>query len=346
VLSPRCLLLVLALALSLMLPGCQPEEKITRTVRPRLNDMKRLLAAIAQPDQRNPEGKNWFFKVTGLETEIEPLVDPFHQFVRTIRFAGPAADPTWALPAGWVEDKEKDKKGRFATIMTAPKGLELTVTFLQGKGATSIPLNVDRWRGQLGLRSVGTDRRRDFVTYEDFCTYEQAGDLTIVVVDMVGPGGPVGGAPTDMPALQPPQPKGPPFQYETPPGWKQLPPGNMQVLLFRASSDKESADISVSVFPGDTGGLLANVNRWRGMLGLKPQMEGEVKALPQVAVGNAKGTLVDIANSEAPPDKNRMLGAILMRERDSLFFKMTGPKDFLELQKPAFEAFLKSVLIK
>ena len=33
------------------LPGCQPEDKITAAKHPRLNDMKRMLAAIVLPEQ-------------------------------------------------------------------------------------------------------------------------------------------------------------------------------------------------------------------------------------------------------------------------------------------------------
>jgi hypothetical protein len=34
------------------------------------------------------------------------------------------------------------------------------------------------------------------------------------------------------------------------------------------------AEVTVSAFPGDTGGLLANLNRWRGQIGLEPVQAG------------------------------------------------------------------------
>src|SRR5438128_988487 len=81
--------------------GCQPEEKITRTPRPRLNDMKRLLGAIVLPEKNQQEQKTWFFKLVGLESEIDPLVEPYYDFLKSIRFEAPDT-PVWIkLPPGW-----------------------------------------------------------------------------------------------------------------------------------------------------------------------------------------------------------------------------------------------------
>ena len=35
----------------------------------------------------------------------------------------------------------------------------------------------------------------------------------------------------------------------------------------------ESLDFSITSFPGDVGGILANVNRWLGQVGIKPTNE-------------------------------------------------------------------------
>ena len=38
------------------------------------------------------------------------------------------------------------------------------------------------------------------------------------------------------------------------------------------------AEIAVTVFPGNVGGLTANVNRWRGQIGLAPLAPAELEA--------------------------------------------------------------------
>ena len=42
-------------------------------------------------------------------------------------------------------------------------------------------------------------------------------------------------------------------------------------------------------------------------------------------------------------ETRRILGVVVLRRGQTWFFKMTGPADLVEKQKPAFEAFLKSV---
>lgn len=338
-LSKRLLLILIPLLASFNLPGCQPEDKITREKRPRLNDMKRLLAAIVLPQGDRQAQKTWFFKVVGLESEIEPAVESFNDFVRSIRFADPD-HPTWTLPHGWTDDK--DKKLRYATIYVGPKGKapELTVTALQGVKAASVPENVVRWRIQLGLKITRADGSPLLGAgdLEDFYRYEHAGDLTVLVVDMIGPGG------GNMPPMEEPAPTEPPFKFEVPLGWKEIPPTDKLYVLSFVTVDKDKkAAINVSVFPGAGGGLLLNVNRWRGQVNLGALTAEQVNALPDVAVGDAKGKLVDIKGPDAPPQRNRILGAILIRATDSRFFKMMGPSDVVDQQQQAFETFLKSI---
>ena len=62
----------------------------------------------------------------------------------------------------------------------------------------------------------------------------------------------------------------PPMHMMAPEGWESQPPGQMQVAKFTVSKDGGKADISVSVFPSDTGGTLANINRWRRQIGPRP----------------------------------------------------------------------------
>ncbi len=54
-----------------------------------------------------------------------------------------------------------------------------------------------------------------------------------------------------------------------PPGWAVQPdPGQMRLAAFNVTSQRGAGLASVARFPGDVGGLLANINRWRNQLGL------------------------------------------------------------------------------
>ena len=57
-------------------------------------------------------------------------------------------------------------------------------------------------------------------------------------------------------------------QWEIPANWTAEPPTQMLLAKFSVSDKGAKADITISSFPGDVGGLLANVNRWRGQVNL------------------------------------------------------------------------------
>ena len=104
-----------------------------------------------------------------------------------------------------------------------------------------------------------------------------------------------------------------------------------------------AGDLSVTAFPGDVGGELANLNRWRGQLQLPPLAEADVAgAVTRLSPNGLSVTLVDFAGG--PADKPvRMLGAIVPHGGATWFFKLTGPVDLVAKEKPAFLAFVQTL---
>jgi hypothetical protein len=128
------------------------------------------------------------------------------------------------------------------------------------------------------------------------------------------------------------------FAWQIPEGWNSLPPGQMQVAKFALpSKDGASGEVSVSIFPNDTGGILANINRWRKQIGL-----GEVDeaALASVVapLPNVDGAfLVELANGN-----RKLLGAIVPRDAQWFFYKMLGDKEAVDAEQAAFVKFASS----
>ena len=52
----------------------------------------------------------------------------------------------------------------------------------------------------------------------------------------------------------------------------------MRAATFQAGEGDAAIEVAVSQFPGDVGGMLANVNRWRGQVGLEPITEADLAA--------------------------------------------------------------------
>ncbi|MDX1950925.1 MAG: hypothetical protein SFY81_02005 [Verrucomicrobiota bacterium] len=129
--------------------------------------------------------------------------------------------------------------------------------------------------------------------------------------------------------------------WPIPQGWQATEPGQMVKASYKISGGSgQSADVTVSVFPGATGGLLANVNRWRGQINLPPIQEGELANLvSEQQLPRDKAQIVDLLGTRAGKE-TRMLGAIVPRGENTWFFKMTGDSELVGQQKENLLGFI------
>jgi hypothetical protein len=138
----------------------------------------------------------------------------------------------------------------------------------------------------------------------------------------------------------------PQLTWTTPSGWTEVTPSEMRVASFKvAGANGKSADVSVIPLPGLPGSDEANVNRWRGQVGLAAATPEELKkSAENVEAASQPAQLYDLAGkTPGQGESARILGVIQHRDDAVWFFKMTGDADLVEQQKPAFIAFLKSV---
>jgi hypothetical protein len=105
----------------------------------------------------------------------------------------------------------------------------------------------------------------------------------------------------------------------------------------------EDGDVSITAFPGDVGGELANVNRWRGQVQLPPLAEGDLAgSVATLQSGGLQLTVVDFTSGPGAVPK-RILGAIVPFADGTWFFKLTGPDRLVGREKQAFLSFLRSI---
>jgi len=129
-----------------------------------------------------------------------------------------------------------------------------------------------------------------------------------------------------------------PIHWTAPPGWKKMPPTSIRLGNFVVpGANGKQAEVSVISLPGDVGGTLANVNRWRGEVGLGEIAEKDVVSEKTVVDSN-EGKLYEMAGPT-----ERTVVAVIQRDGASWFFKMRGDSDVVAGAKPAFFEFLKSV---
>jgi hypothetical protein len=125
--------------------------------------------------------------------------------------------------------------------------------------------------------------------------------------------------------------------WKVPSGWNEQPPGQMQTAKFTLAGN---AEVAVSAFPGDVGGTLANVNRWRAQLGRAPVDAAELpKHITSMDMGGIAATLVDIT---AENKQRRLIAVIAPLEGQTWFFKLLGEEPSVAGAKDAFIQFVKS----
>ncbi len=153
------------------------------------------------------------------------------------------------------------------------------------------------------------------------------------------------GGPSDMrgPVAPPPSTALP--TWEVPSTWKSAPASTMRLASFALSGPGgQTGDLSVVALGPAAGGLLANINRWRGQFGLDPVDEaGLQKTLTTVPLsGGETATVVDLVGTGEAAGR-RLLGAIVSRNDRTWFYKLTGDATLVESERGNFEKFIRSV---
>jgi hypothetical protein len=319
-------------AFVIFLTGCQeegvrhytaPKERFLRTS-PQEEDI-RLLGALAFNGDIG-----WGFKLMGTGKEIDAHKAEFDEFIHTIRFTDKDSHAIqWKALASW--HKLKGDEYTHASFLLGPdtRPLRLTVSRLEGASAKSVLLNVNRWRGQLHLPELpGED------DLKNVCQETEVGGVKVILVDMTG-----SEAAKSEDALSAPI-------YVKPEDWQKIPdPKGMRLAVFRIVDGDKSAEVGITRVATLPNGLLRNVNRWRGQLGLEPTTPDRLpKEVQNIQVDGTAATSIDLSGKENSDSASlRLLGVLVERKTQTWTFTLKGPADLVDKQKAVFDAFVQSV---
>ena len=188
---------------------------------------------------------------------------------------------------------------------------------------------------------------------------EQQKPAFIAFLKSVQFGGPAAPAATDLSQLPPSHPDiggmAPAMQtastgaddkptWTVPAGWQegQLAQFLVAKYVIAGTGDAQAA-VNVSSLAGDGGGLLPNVNRWRGQLGQPPLAADDLANLLTIDASGVKGTLVDIAGTDPRTSQPaRLIGVVLPLNGQTWFYKLMGDATVVAQQKAALIQFIQS----
>ncbi len=132
------------------------------------------------------------------------------------------------------------------------------------------------------------------------------------------------------------------WTYRVPPNWVNKPSGSFRLASFDIPVGAERVDCSVSTLSGAGGGMLENINRWRGQLGLSP-----LATLPSLLVISISGESYQVIRMSAATQNASQIQGMVVLSRlvgdHTWFFKLTGPVRSLPQAETELRQFIQGV---
>lgn len=156
---------------------------------------------------------------------------------------------------------------------------------------------------------------------------------------------PTSGGPSMAGPVSPPPATGLPT-WTPPSTWQSVPGNGMRLASFAVpGADGSKGDLSVVALGAQAGGVVANVARWRQQMELPPLGETELsnglKSLTTTA--GDKALVIELEGAGGHAGSN-LLAAIVARADRTWFYKLTGPKALVSLERDNFQKFVQSVV--
>jgi hypothetical protein len=145
---------------------------------------------------------------------------------------------------------------------------------------------------------------------------------------------------TDVPGFTPPS------------SWKSVPTRGLRLAEFAVTDGPQAASVTLIKFPANEGSMiadpLANINRWRGELGLSQITKESLSTATETIDIDGRPSIYaamipDAAKVEESKAKDATLAAIAKVGGQIWFIKMKGDREVVKKHQDEFKAFLKSL---
>lgn len=131
--------------------------------------------------------------------------------------------------------------------------------------------------------------------------------------------------------------------WHPPANWQMKAPGPMVLAAFAVTNAHGAGELTITRLAGEGGGLEANVNRWRGQLGLGPASAAEIaQSVSRVTIDGKEAPLVDLAGTNARSGQPARMLTLLMRAgSDTWFYKLMGPEAVVNAERENLVKFVE-----
>ena len=153
-------------------------------------------------------------------------------------------------------------------------------------------------------------------------------------------------APSPMPMgggeLPPPPAPSQPLKWTLPKGWTETPGSGMRFATLTPPGPGK-AELSVVCLPGTAGGELANVNRWRGQIGLGPLDEKALDTARKLVKSKAGQVAVFDFTSQDQPQSRMLAGTLTTKDGHTWFLKLLGDEAPVAKARPDYLRLLETL---
>ena len=351
-------LILSVLLSSLVLTGCGNQEspitvyEIAKTesglddLTPISGDRKPAPPQANLPDSRMVVGlalrpdATWTFKILGLREAIDGSESEWREFFTKLKFDATGL-PVFEVPEKWVD--RGVRQGMFSTVRTLlideKTNSKMEISSLSaGQG---IEMNVNRWRGQLGLERLEGKIELPKVSYEggELLLFDEVGKFG-------GRGGPMSGM---MPGQKPNVPStptksatssNPTVQFTAPEGWESGKTSSIILGRFKKNAEGKEVELTIARLPAINEWQL-NASTWASSIGLKGVDETKIDGQTElIEVDGVAGRKIEFTNSQ---NKRGLLGIMFKKHNSAWLAKLMGDLELVESSETEFDKFWKSL---
>jgi hypothetical protein len=369
-LQEQFLQLTLTVVLVTILVGCKPDEPVVKHRIPKsrsgleaLREPVKVAANSGAPNSTQEvsdrmvvglyelDEATWFLKINGPLARVDATEDQWLPFLEKVTFE--KGQPVFDLPDGWSVGKDKPMRYKTLNIGDQKPPLELAISSLGPN--QDLVLNVNRWRGQLGLDGISKSelgrnlkKRVDAATsfwYFDIRGKSSGGGMMPPFANRgsQSPSG-QGRAPFAGQAAPQTRPANAGLKFDAPEGWKAGKTSGMVPVRFAKTADGKQAQITIVQMPAAANEWAPNAKRWAGEVGLSKLTEEELNSrTSDVTVDGITGQLLDLTQKDVDEAEKATIAGMVKRDGVAWFLKLTGDQSVVAESKEAFTKFVESL---
>ena len=131
------------------------------------------------------------------------------------------------------------------------------------------------------------------------------------------------------------------LKWQKPEGWEQFDGHSMRMASFYVPHSSGKGELSITEFSGMSGGIQANINRWRGQISLPPESEQGILN-SSISYKSKLGNFLffELANEKS---NQGILASIFELSNKTVFVKLSTEQSSLVEIKKDFLTFSKSI---